>query len=382
MAAPPSSSYAIWSRTLPRHRPLRYVLDPQLLVCWLGLCALGLVLIYSTSYYQDDLKYHAARQAAFVLSGLVLQRWVATLPLEGLLSRSRILFALSLLPLVLVPLVGTTVNGARRWLWLGPLGAIQPSEPVKATLLLAQVECLRRRRWDWALGLVVVPFLLVLRQPDLGTVACMAATTWGLLWLAGMDWRWLGGGTAGAMFLLSQGLHDYQKQRLLMFLDPEKDPTGDGWNLIQAKIAMGSGGVQGLGLFQGLQKRLMYVPEQHTDFLFSVLGEEGGFLGCSLLLLLFSLLLARGLRLARRAESPEARWLCGGICWGLAWQTLVNLGMVVGLLPVTGIPLPFLSYGGSAMLTQCALLGLLHGEAHRQRERQLAEGRLVLKPRD
>lgn len=342
---------------------------------------LGWLLIYSTTYYQPDLQRHAARQAVFILLGFVLQWFLSRQSLKQLLQISPWLYGLSLLLLAAVPLVGFEVNGARRWLPLGPLGALQPSELLKFTLPLLQVYLLQKRRWDLSLVALVVPALLVLKQPDLGTAACYAASTWGLFFIAEFDWRALVGGTLLGGWLASQGLHSYQKERLLMFLDPEKDAMGAGWNLIQAKIAVGSGGLQGLGAFQGLQKRLMYVPEQHTDFLFTVLAEEWGLFGTTLLLLLFGLLLARGFRLARRAQSEEARWVCAAACWSLAFQTLVNLAMVIGLFPVTGIPLPLLSYGGTALLSQCALLGLLHSEARAQHQAGRAQARLQWSPR-
>jgi rod shape determining protein RodA len=338
-------------------------------------------MIESSTYYQPDLSRHAVRQGLFIALGLALQLWLSRTAWPQILAASPYLYGLSLAFLAAVPVVGFEVNGAQRWLSLGPLGAIQPSEFVKFTLLVVQVHCLSRQRWDLAVAALLPPVLLALKQPDLGTAACYAAITWGLFYLADLDLRPLLAGTAVAAWLVSRGLHDYQRQRLLMFLDPERDATGAGWNLIQAKIAVGSGGLQGSGLFQGLQKRLMYVPEQHTDFLFTVLAEEWGLFGTTLLLLLFGLLFARGFRLARRAATPVGRWLCAGACWALAFQTLVNLAMVVGLFPVTGIPLPLLSYGGSALLTQCALLGLLQAEARAQEQLGRGQPRLQWTPR-
>lgn len=339
------------------------------------------MLIYSTTYYQPDLNRHAGRQALFIVLGLLLQWWLSRQPLQKLLDWAPSLYGASLALLLAVPVLGFEVNGARRWLSLGPLGAVQPSEWIKFTLLLVQVRCLQKGRWDLAALAFLGPALLVLKQPDLGTAACYAAATLGLFFLAELDWRALLGGTLAGVWLAAQGLHSYQRERLLMFLDPEKDATGAGWNLIQAKIAVGSGGLQGLGVFQGLQKRLMYVPEQHTDFLFTVLAEEWGLFGGTLLLLLFGLLLARGFRLARRAQTQQGRWLCAAACWSLAFQTVVNLAMVLGLFPVTGIPLPLLSYGGSALLSQCALLGILHSEARAQHQASRVQPRLQWAPR-
>jgi len=364
-----------------RFRPALPWLDPVLLLCWSGLVGMGWLLLYSVTYYQKDLIHHPLRQALFILCGLLVQAWVCRYPLKRWLGWAPALYLGSLLSLALVPWMGLEVNGARRWLGLGPLGALQPSEFVKFTLLLLQLRLLAERRWGLALLALLPPCLLVLKQPDLGTAACYAATTLGLLFLSGIELRWLLVGLLSVLWAVSQGLHDYQQQRLLMFLDPEKDPTGAGWNLIQAKIAVGSGGLQGLGLFQGLQKRLLFVPEQHTDFVFTVLAEEGGLVGASLMLLLFGLLFARGFRLARRSRDGLASWTCAAVCGSLGFQTLVNLAMVVGLCPVTGIPLPLISYGGSAMLVQSALLGLLHGQAAVQARAQRLQPRLLWAPR-
>lgn len=364
-----------------RFRPPGRVLDPILTSAFLGLSCLGWLLIYSSTYYQEELVRHPQRQAVALALGVALQLWLSRQRLASLLSLSPQLYALSLVPLVAVAFVGLEVNGARRWLSLGPLGSLQPSELVKFTLLLVQVHWISRGRPLWALAAVVLPALLVLRQPDLGTVGCYAATTLAVLIIGGVDLRLLFLGTGLAGWLLSYGLHDYQKERIWMFLDPEKDAMGAGWNLIQAKIAVGSGGLEGMGIMQGLQKRLMYVPEQHTDFLFTVLAEELGLWGGTLLLLLFGLLFLRGLRLAETAREQPSRWLCTAVCASLGFQTLVNLAMVIGLFPVTGIPLPLLSYGGTAILSQCAMLGLLQSEARQQWQRRRLQPRLQWSPR-
>lgn len=364
-----------------RFRAPGRILDPVLTLAFLGLTLLGLALIYSTTYYQEGLQGAVTRQGLALLLGLCLQWLISRTQLRRILSWSPLLYTVSLLPLLAVAWLGVEVNGARRWLSLGPLGSVQPSEWVKFSLLLVQAHWVSRGQYGRALLALLLPALLVLRQPDLGTVGCYAASTLGVFVVAGVDWRLLLAGGGLSTWLVSLGLHSYQKERLLMFLDPERDPQGAGWNLIQAKIAVGSGGLQGAGYLGGLQKRLMFVPEQHTDFLFTVLAEELGFWGGLLLILLFGLLLLRGLRLAESARSRESRILCASVCLSLGFQFLVNLSMVLGLFPVTGIPLPFLSYGGTALVTQCALLGLLQSEARAQWRRRRLQSRLQWSPR-
>lgn len=368
-------------------RPAAQPVDPALFFAWGGLALLGWLLVYSVSHDRSDLSALPWRQAVFLLAGGWIQ-WRArrTTP-EWWLDRSFWFYLVTLVALALVPVLGITVNGARRWLSLGPLGALQPSEFAKWSCLLWQVRLLSMRRWLLACLAPLPAILLCLKQPDLGTAACFAASTWALLFLAGANLRWLLPLSAVGGYVTSLGLHDYQRERLLMFLDPEKDAAGAGWNLIQAKIAVGSGGIAGLGLLQGLQKKLMFVPEQQTDFIFTVLAEECGLIGAGLLLLLYALLFYRSLELARRAQfqsqsqSQANGWLCGAATAALAFQALVNLGMVIGLCPVTGIPLPFLSYGGSAVLTQSLLLAMLQAESAQQQRRARLQPRARFVPR-
>lgn len=356
-----------------RFRAPAHPLDPALTLAWIGLSLLGLTLIYSVTAAQPNLQSLPARQALFLLLGLILQWFGARTQVSAWLRWAPALYAATLLGLVLVALVGVEINGARRWLHLGPLGTLQPSEFAKLSLLLVQLRCLREERWGLAFLAAVPPTLLVLKQPDLGTAGCYVAITWGVFFLQGARWRYLLAAPALILWGVSQVLHEYQRQRLLVFLDPERDPTGWGWNLIQAKIAVGSGGMAGLGLFQGLQKRLMFVPEQHTDFIFTVLAEECGLWGGTLLLLLYALLLGRCLSLG---TLPGA-----AVAWAVAFQAGVNLGMVLGLCPVTGIPLPFVSYGGSAVLTQAGMLALLQAEAGEQQRRARLQPRPGWTPR-
>lgn len=361
-----------------RFRSRAYPLDPVLLLAWCALVGLGLVSLYSVSLARPEFRGLPLRQMLYIVAALTLQFAMTRRPPERWLALSPFLYGGTLLLLLLVPLAGVEVNGARRWLSLGPLGAVQPSEFVKVALLLFQVHCLRSGRRELAVLAALPPCLLALKQPDLGTAVCYAVGTWGVFFLHGTAWPALVGGPVLAAAVASQGLHDYQRERLLIFLDPERDPTGSGWNLIQAKIAVGSGGLVGLGLFQGLQKSLLFVPEQHTDFIFTVVGEEMGLVGATGLFLSYLLLFARGLNLARQSKEPL---LCGSVLFLMAFQTFVNLGMVLGLCPVTGIPLPFVSYGGSALLAQSALLGLLQCEAEVQQRQARLQPRESWSPR-
>ena len=340
-------------------------------------------------------------QVAALLPGLALALGLALLDYRRLRPLHGPLYALGLLGVLVVLREGLSAKGARRWLQLGLLGSVQPSEPVKLCVVLTLAALLARvfptavvperplaRRavslgWPrpasrsrsgvgWAvlipaLLVPLLPSLAILKQPDLGTALVIWAVALPMLFLAGASpWR-LAMVVLPAVAWLAQHLRGYQRERLLVFLDPERDPTGAGWNLIQARLAVGGGHLWGQGLFAGAQKQLQYVPEQHTDFIFTVVGEELGWLGCTALLLIFALVVVRGLRIARRAADPFGALLAGGIVMLLAVHVLANVGMVTGLLPVVGVPLPLFSSGGSNLWTTLASLGILQSiAAHRR----------------
>jgi rod shape determining protein RodA len=274
---------------------------------------------------------------------------------------------LGLLTAVLI--LGRTAQGARRWLSIGPF-TLQPSELFKLVLLTTVAAYLAGREaerpgWDRVmlpLCLVAPAFLLIVKQPDLGTALVLVPVVAALLFIGGARWRDLailaGGGLAAApafWFLL----RDYQRERLLVYLDPFRDPLGSAWNVIQAKITIGSGQLWGKGLFGGTQSRLAFLPERHTDFIFAAFAESWGFLGAMALLAVYGLLAMRGLEVAATARDALGSLLAVGATVLLVSQALVNIGMVTGLLPVVGIPLPMVSYGGSALLTALGAVALI-----------------------
>ncbi|MCL6640268.1 MAG: rod shape-determining protein RodA [Candidatus Rokubacteria bacterium] len=318
----------------------------------------------------------APRQLVWAAVGLLAMVVVASVDYRRLVRAAPLLYGLGLAGLVAVFVVGRTVSGARRWLAVGPL-TVQPSEFFKLAFLL-MVVWLLVARWAqpitagvlaWLVPIVGVPFVLIIRQPDLGTALLLVPLTLALLVGAGVPWRRLAvlpalGVAAAPVAWLA--LKDYQRERILVFLDPVRDPLGSAYNVIQAKIAIGSGQLLGKGVAGATQSRLAFLPERHTDFIFAVFAEMWGFVGCLVLLAGYALLLLRGFDIAARARDPVGRLVALGATSLLAAQILINVGMVVGLLPVVGIPLPFLSYGGSSMLVSMMALGLLLSVRMRQ----------------
>jgi rod shape determining protein RodA len=287
------------------------------------------------------------------------------------------LFAVVLVMLVAVDLVGNLSKGAQRWLDLGVV-QLQPSELMKVALVLAlaryfhsaYLEEVRRPLYLLPPVLMIVtPVVLVLLQPDLGTALMLTAVGGAMLFLAGVRlWKFglvIGAVGAAGPILWSQ-MHDYQRQRVFTFLDPESDPLGSGYHIIQSKIALGSGGVWGKGFLHGTQAQLSFLPEKHTDFAFTMLAEETGFAGAALVLALFLAAVLLGLSIALRARSQFGRLLAAGIVVNFSLYILINVAMVTGLIPVVGVPLPMISYGGTAMLTVLLGFGLvLAADVHR-----------------
>jgi len=276
-------------------------------------------------------------------------------------------YVFNLILLILVMLVGQTALGAQRWIALGPI-SVQPSEFSKLIMIIALAAMLEKRGGkintitDLApvAAYVGVPFLLVLKQPDLGTSLVFLAIFFGMVFVAGVRLRLLlgifGAGLA-AMPVLWHFLKDYQKMRIMVFMDPNVDPLGAGYHIIQSKIAIGSGMLFGKGLFGGTQSQLNFLPENHTDFIFSVVGEELGFVGCAILLLLYLVVLWRGIRIAQDASDMFGRLLAVGITSMIAFHVLINVGMTMGIMPVTGIPLPLMSV--SSLTTNIMAIAIL-----------------------
>jgi rod shape determining protein RodA len=295
--------------------------------------------------------------------------WVASnIPPNQLERIALPLYALGVFLLICVALFGTISHGARRWLNFG-FTLIQPSEIMRIALpmMLAWYFSKREgqaRAADFIVGglLLAIPAALIIKQPDLGTGLLITASGFYVLFLAGLSWKFLVGGIiafAASTPILWSMLHDYQRTRIEILLDPTQDPLGAGYHTIQAIIALGSGGTAGKGWLHGTQAQLDFLPERTTDFIFAVFGEEFGFLGNMLLLLLFSLIILRGLIIASQAQSTFTRLLAGSITLTFFTYAFVNIGMVSGILPVVGVPLPLISYGGTSMVTLCLSFGIL-----------------------
>lgn len=318
----------------------------------------------------------ALRQLAWFGIGLVALVAVVSVDYRRLVRAAPLLYVAGLGGLVAIFFVGRTVSGARRWIALGPL-SVQPSEIFKLCFVLMLVWVLTSR-WVQPVGkaalaltvpIIAVPAVLIVEQPDLGTALLLFPILMALLVGAGLHLRLLGGlilAGVAAMPLAWFALKDYQRERILVFLDPFRDPLGTAYNVIQAKIAIGSGQLLGKGVAGATQSRLAFLPERHTDFIFAVFAETWGFVGCLVLLTCYAVLLLRGYEIAGAAREPVGRLIALGVTTMVATQVLVNVGMVTGLLPVVGIPLPFMSYGGSAMLVSMMAVGLLLSVRMRQ----------------
>jgi len=279
------------------------------------------------------------------------------------------MFCLGVIFLILVLLFGTEINGSKRWLRIPGIAGFQPSELMKLVVPLMLAWYFHDRHLPprikhilWAAVMILVPVLLIANQPDLGTALVIGAAGVLVLFLAGVRWRHVITvilGTLASAPALWFVLKDYQKQRILTMLDPERDPLGAGWNIIQSKTAIGSGGLFGKGLFQGTQSRLDFLPESQTDFIISVLAEELGMFGVVILLILYILLIGRGLIMASQAQDTFGRLLAGSITFTFFVYVFVNIAMVSGILPVVGIPLPLVSHGGTSIVTIFAGFGIL-----------------------
>ena len=340
-------------------------IDPFLMGCIFFSCIVGLFVLYSASGGNLDRVFS---QFINMLAALGIM-WLAANTSPHYLERIALpLFILGLLMLIGVALFGEISHGARRWLNLG-VGRIQPSELMKiaAPMMLAWYFAKREEslQWaDYALGAIflVIPVGLIMKQPDLGTALIITAAGFYVLFLAGLSWKILGGliVTSGVMApIFWSMMHDYQRKRIEILFDPYQDPLGAGYHTIQASIALGSGGFAGKGWMNGTQSQLDFLPERTTDFIFAVFGEEFGFLGNLLLLILFLLLIGRCLVISSQAQNTFTRLLAGSITLTFFTYVFVNMAMVSGVLPVVGVPLPFVSYGGTSLVTILLGFGIL-----------------------
>ncbi len=340
-------------------------IDPPLLGITLAIMAVGMLTIHSATY---DMADRTASQGFNLLAALSVMWVISRVPPQKLMRFAIPLYVLGVILLIAVFLFGIKVNGAKRWLSLG-FTRIQPSEIMKIAmpLMLAWYfhkyeATLRLRNYIVAGLLLVIPFALIAKQPDLGTAILVGAAGFYVIFFAGLPWKIIVGlaaAGAAAAPLVWNVMHDYQRKRILTLLDPTTDPLGAGYHIIQATIAIGSGGPLGKGYLNGTQTHLEFIPERHTDFIFAVFSEEWGLIGNATLVVLYTLLIGRGLMIASSAPTLFSRLLAGAITLGFFTYAFINMGMVSGILPVVGVPLPFMSYGGTALVTLFLGVGIL-----------------------
>ncbi|CAB4784301.1 unannotated protein [freshwater metagenome] len=363
--------------------------DPVITVSVSTLLIIGALLVYAAtkSWYGSvglDPQYYLKRHVINIVIGLFLAFGTTVIDYRLLRAYTPIVWSIGVLGLlaVLVPGLGSTVNGAKAWISLPGGFQIQPAELAKISIIIGLSMILSDRAQGRdepshqdvakALAISAVPIALILLQPDMGTVFIISASVVAMVAVSGAPSRWvagllivalLGGFTAVKVGVLSE----YQVKRLQSFVDPTADPQSSGYQLRQSRITVGSGGILGKGLFNGPQTNGRFVPEQQTDFIFTVAGEELGFLGSSFILLLFLTILMRAFAIARKTQDPFGRMVCTGVIAWFAFQIFENIGMTMGLMPMTGVPLPFLSYGGSSMFANMIGIGLLQNIHARQR---------------
>jgi rod shape determining protein RodA len=342
-----------------------------LLVLALLVTGVGLLTILSATHHTERLLTpYVIRQATFAGMGLVLMVAAIAIDYRSLGRYSYAVYAAAVLALAAVPIIGVSGGGARRWLSVGPLG-LQPSEFMKIALIVVLAQQLHRmagerrmalRRLAVPAFLIALPAALILKQPDLGSAIALAMGAFTVLMIAGLPVRLLVIAALVIGPLLPYGWHHlkpYQQRRLTSFVDPQADPLGSGYHVLQSQIAIGSGQFYGKGYLRGTQNKLNFLPEQHTDFIFSVFAEEWGFAGAAVLLVLYLGLILRGCYIASRARDNLGALLAAGLTGMIFWQVVINIAMTSGVLPVVGITLPFLSYGGSSMLALLTAVGLL-----------------------
>jgi len=346
---------------------VRIHIDPFLLVALLGVCVGGLFVLYSAS--SGD---WGAVQRQMVRFGVGFLAMIIVAQFDPRLFQQwgGAVFVLGVALLVAVLVTGSDAKGAQRWLTIPGVIRFQPSEIMKLAVPVMLAWYLsrygvppRHRHLAVSLFLLLIPVALIVRQPDLGTSLLIAASGIFVIFLAGLSWKLI---VSFAMLAVSMLplmwifiMHDYQKQRVLTLFDPSSDPLGAGWNIIQSMTAIGSGGLQGKGFMQGTQSQLDFLPESHTDFIIAVLGEEFGFVGAVLLLAAYALIVLRGMLIAVRGRDNFCRLLAGSLTLTFFIYVFVNVGMVSGILPVVGVPLPLVSYGGTSIVTLLTSFGIL-----------------------
>lgn len=340
-------------------------LDFPLLLGLVFLILYGLIILYSAGNQNFQLIGHQIASMGFAFGIMLIFAQITPHQYRALAPW---IFAFTLIMLIVVMATGVISKGAQRWLDLG-LFKFQPSEMMKIAMPMMLAWFLKDQNLPpnyktIAISFVIlmIPVLMIAKQPDLGTAIIITATGIFVLLLAGISWRLVGGSVISLAIILPiiwHFLHDYQKNRILTFLNPEKDPLGTGYHIIQSKIAIGSGGFFGKGWLEGTQTHLQFLPEHSTDFIFAVCGEELGFIGCLLLISIFAYIVGRGLYISRNAQDTFSRLLAGSLSLTFFLSFFVNVGMVIGILPVVGLPLPLISYGGSSLVTLMAGFGII-----------------------
>lgn len=348
-------------------------LDWWLIFAVLALMGCGLGLIDSATHsfsVSTGKSWHVNRQSTFMLIAIFLAICTLRFDYRILKNYATPFYIFNVLILVAVMFLGTTQLGAQRWIQIGGF-TVQPSEFAKVFLIIC-LAAFMERRIEWLEDFkdyipvflyIFLPFILVLKQPDLGTSLTFMAILLGMIFVSGFKIRWFVWCTTLFVSLMPLiwrfVLKDYQKNRIRVFLNPELDPYGSGYHVIQSKIAIGSGGLFGKGWLEGTQSQLNFLPENHTDFIFAVVGEEFGFIGAAFILLMYFIIIWRGITIALNAEDDFGTLLAVGVTSMFMFHILVNVGMTIGIMPVTGVPLPFLSYGVSSLLTNTMLIALL-----------------------
>lgn len=346
-------------------------LDTTLFLTVLALSVISLLVIGSATHANEPGHLgFVARQGGFLLVGVGLAAWLMRYDYRALLRFVWPLYGINCVLLMIVRFAGTSALGAQRWLQIGPF-TLQPSEFAKLIMIICLARLLSRHSggfttWRSLLpvfALMALPAFLIFIQPDLGTSLVFGAIMLGMLFISGLSMKLVKQALLVLLVVCPAlwffVLREYQKMRIRVLFDPSVDPYGAGYHVIQSKISIGSGGFMGQGLFEGTQSQLNFLPENHTDFIFSVIGEELGFLGAMFVLFLFFLLLYRAIIISRSAEDSFGALLACGIFSMWLFQVCINVGMTLGIMPVTGIPLPFVSYGGSALLMNLLCVGLL-----------------------
>lgn len=349
-------------------------IDSTLLLTVLGLAVVSLLIIASATH--ANIPDHPGqfdfvlKQGIFLIGGLIIAGGSLYFDYRKLYRFVPALYILNAIMLLVVKFAGTSALGAQRWIQIGPF-TLQPSEFAKLIMIICLARLLSNnktgyRTWKSLIpvaGLMALPTLLIFIQPDLGTSLVFAAITFGMLYICGLNMKLVKKALIGFVVVFPLiwffVLHSYQKMRILVLFNPSVDPYGSGYHVIQSKISIGSGGFVGQGLFAGTQSQLNFLPENHTDFIFSVIGEELGFIGAIFVLFLYFILLYRTLMISRSSGDSFGSLLACGIFSMWLFQIFINVGMTLGIMPVTGIPLPFMSYGGSALLMNLLCVGLL-----------------------